>query len=141
MAPKKDEPIEIVVARIDERSRADRIAFTVYSAHIKDELTDIKNMLRNHIADEETQRLQFSFMVNKITDHNKLIEETGERSKKYWIELKTDFQRYRQKMKLWEIFQDWKKVPFWTFMAIFAIVAREEIKLLISSIISKFTGQ
>ena len=158
MTTKQEQDLKVSVARLEEKAHADRVAFTVYSEHIKEELQDIKNMLRTHLADEETQRLQFAFVVEKMQAHDKKINETEQRCTNEFCEIRSEIREsantlkneikitatklyeYKVKMRLWEIFQDWKKVPFWTFMALFAIVARDEINLLIESIINKFTG-
>ena len=71
MSPQQADNIHVIVARIDERVIADRKSHAVYSQHINDTLSDIKILLKVHIADDETMRVQLSEVVKKVTDIDK----------------------------------------------------------------------
>ena len=88
MSPTQAEDIHVIVARIDERVKADRKAFAVYSQSVNENLAELKKILTVHVADNETLNAQMHFMVNKLTDVEKTTKDNA-----------TKYENNREKIK------------------------------------------
>ena len=124
------ESMEVKIARIQERVTSDRKNHAINFKNINETLNHIVNKLEHKEEKEEKHRTQIALLIPQVEDS---IKKSKENEKKL-----TD---YKTKMKYWEIFHEWKHIPFWTFMALFVVVVRVQLTILINSLLDKFTGQ
>lgn len=118
--------IEILIARLEERliSHADNNDLQFVT--INDNINKMLLQMNIFAANTEADRLQVNLMLQKLDENSTKCNKGVD-----------DLDIYKKKMKPWELFQDWKRIPFYTFMAIFIVIAKDEVRAVFTMLLKK----
>lgn len=118
--------IEILIARLEERliSHADNNDLQFHT--INENINKMLLQMNIFAANTEADRLQVNLMLQKLDENSTKCNKGVD-----------DLDNYKKKMKLWELFQDWKRIPFYTFMAIFIVIAKDEVRAVFTMLLKK----
>lgn len=118
--------IEILIARLEERLIAHADSNDHQFNIINENINKMLLQMNIFSANTEADRLQVNLMLQKLDENSTKCEKGVE-----------DLDNYKKKMKPWELFHEWKRIPFYTFMTIFIVIAKDEVRSVFSMILKK----
>ena len=135
------------IGRIEGRVTSDRKSHAIQFQSINTTLDKLMSKMDKHLVDGEDDRLRIALLVEHLeqlkinTSHNvEVYQEQRDQIKKDILETAKHLNDYKDKMRYWEMFMNWAKVPFYTFMVWQIVHFREEISALWEIIVLKFSG-
>lgn len=142
------------IASLETRISDDRKHNRIMAQYQNDELSEIKSLLMQYLANSEADRLQILSLNQKnenLLETRKLLLEKYDsfvtKFEKKDTELEgsvskvnKEFTEYKKKMKPWELKQDLKRIPYLFFMATWFIMAYGYLKIVFKFLFKKYFG-